>query len=83
MKLPMRSLFLKIFLWFWVTLIVTGIALVLTFTLEPRSVPSRWHATLTDTARYSGVIAVDEFEKGGARAASTYILQLEHETQRD
>jgi len=81
MKLPMRSLFLKIFLWFWVTLIVTGIALVLTFTLQPRSVPSRWHATLTDTARYSGAIAVDEFEKGSARAASTYIHQLEHETQ--
>jgi hypothetical protein len=31
MKLTMSSLFLKIFLWFWATVIATGIALVLTF----------------------------------------------------
>lgn len=30
----MRSLFLKIFVWFWATVIVTGIALILTFILE-------------------------------------------------
>ena len=81
MKFAMRSLFLKIFLWFWVTVIVTGVALVLTFILEPQSVPSRWRAALTDTARYSGVIAVEEFEKGGAPAAAAYIDRLEHETQ--
>ena len=75
----MRSLFLKIFLWFWATVIVTGIALVLTFILEPRSVPSRWHATLTDTARYSGMIAIEEVEVGGAPAASAYVERLERE----
>jgi two-component system sensor histidine kinase CpxA len=81
MKLTMRSLFLKIFLWFWATVIATGIALVLTFIFEPRSVPSRWHATLQDTARYSGVIAVDEAERGGAPAASAYIERIERETR--
>jgi two-component system, OmpR family, sensor histidine kinase CpxA len=75
----MRSLFLKIFLWFWSTVMVTGIALVLTFILEPRSVPSRWHATLTDTARYSGMVAVEEVEVGGAPAASAYVERLEDE----
>jgi two-component system, OmpR family, sensor histidine kinase CpxA len=75
----MRSLFLKIFLWFWSTVMVTGIALVLTFILEPRSVPSRWHATLTDTARYSGMVAVEEVEVGGAPAASAYVERLEGE----
>ena len=80
MKLPMSRLFLKIFLWFWATVIATGIALVLTFILEPHSVPSRWHASLTDTARSAGIIAVEEDETGGAPAASTYIERLESET---
>jgi two-component system sensor histidine kinase CpxA len=81
MKLTMRSLFLKIFLWFWATVIATGIALILTFILEPRSVPSRWHATLQDAARYSGAIAVEEAERGGPPAASAYIERFERETR--
>jgi two-component system sensor histidine kinase CpxA len=76
-----RSLFLKIFLWFWATVIATGVALILTFILEPRSVPSRWHATLEDAARYSGTIAVEEAERGGAPAASVYIAGFERETR--
>ena len=76
----MRSLFLKIFLWFWATVIVTGISLVLTFMLEPRSVPSRWHASLEDTARYAALVAVEEAEVGGAPRASAYIDRLESDT---
>jgi two-component system sensor histidine kinase CpxA len=81
MRLTIRSLFLKIFLWFWATVIATGIALILTFLLEPGSVPSRWHATLLDTARYSGAIAVEEAERGGVPAASAYIERIERETR--
>ncbi len=76
----MRSLFLKIFLWFWATVIATGIALILTFIFEPRGVPSRWHATLADTARYSGTIAVDTTEREGAIAASAYMGRMAQET---
>lgn len=79
MKPVMRSLFLKIFLWFWLTAFVTGIALVLTFFLGPRSVPSRWHASLTDMARSSAMIAVAELDRGGAPAASTYLERLNHD----
>jgi signal transduction histidine kinase len=42
----MRSLFLKIFLWFWGTLISTAVAfaaLVLTLGLRPGAPPTRWH----------------------------------------
>lgn len=78
----MRSLFLKIFFWFWATVIATGIALILTFILEPRSVPSQWHATLIDTARYSGMIAVETAERDGGAAASAYFERMEHETHR-
>ena len=80
MKLTMRSLFLKIFLWFWATVIVTGIVLVLTFIFEPRSVPSQWHATLMETAHSSGAIAVNEAERGGDSAAAAYIGRIEGET---
>lgn len=76
----MRSLFLKIFFWFWATVVATGVALVLTFIAEPRSVPSRWHATLTETARYSGTIAVETIEREGSGQASAYLGRLAHET---
>ncbi|MGC2638590.1 MAG: ATP-binding protein [Acidobacteriaceae bacterium] len=76
----MRSLFLKIFFWFWATVIATGIAFVLTFILEPRGVPSRWHTTLIDTARYSGSIAVETAEQQGAGSASAYLDRLAHQT---
>jgi len=76
----MRSLFLKIFLWFWATVIATGVALVLTFIMEPRSVPSRWHATLTDTARFSGTIAAETAERDGDASATAYLQQIAQST---
>jgi len=76
----MPNLFLKVFFWFWATVIVTGIALILTFILEPRSVPSRWHETLTETARYSGSIAVETAEREGPASASRYLARIEHDT---
>ncbi len=80
MKLTFRSLLLKIFLWFWATVIVTGIALVLTFILEPHGVPAQWHSTLAETARYSGTIAVETLEREGPSAASAYLDRLVHDT---
>jgi two-component system sensor histidine kinase CpxA len=76
----MSSLFLKIFLWFWATVIVTGVALILTFILEPRNVPSLWHAALTETARYSGLMAIEKLEVDGAPTASTYFERQENQT---
>jgi two-component system sensor histidine kinase CpxA len=72
----MRHLFLKIFLWFWATVILTGISLVLAWVFQPASVPSRWHAGFEDTARYFGTAAVGAFEQGGPSAASDYIHRL-------
>src|SRR5690348_12852007 len=81
MKLTIQSLFLKIFFWFWATAIVTGIALVITFIFGPGRVPSRWHSSLTDLARSSGMFALAELERGGAPAASSYIESVERDTQ--
>jgi two-component system sensor histidine kinase CpxA len=80
MRLPVGNLFLKIFLGFWATVIVTGIALVLTFLFEPRGVPSQWHAILVEVAHSSGAMAVNEAERGGHSAAAAYIDWMEGET---
>jgi two-component system sensor histidine kinase CpxA len=80
MKPFLPSLLIKIFAWFWATVIVTGIALVLTFILEPGGVPAQWHSTLERTAVYSGTIAVEAAEREGAPAAAAYISGLERET---
>lgn len=76
----MPRLFLKIFLWFWATVILTGISLVLAFFLQPQSVPSRWTAGFADTATYFGTAAADALNRGGVPAAARYIRQLSVDT---
>jgi two-component system sensor histidine kinase CpxA len=72
----MPRLFVKIFLSFWLTVVVIGISLVLAFMLQPANVPSKWHASLADTTRFFGTAAVRAFERGGAPAAVGYIHAL-------
>ena len=81
MKSRNGSLFLKIFLWFWATVIVTGIALVVTFILQPGRMSSRWHNSLTRAVDYSGAIAVEEAELLADHRwdRATTWLQLAHE----
>ena len=73
----MRSLFLKIFLWFWATAIVTGLALILSFVLQRGGIPDRWHAALSEAAAIYGRAAVGELERGGQPAIATYLDDLE------
>jgi hypothetical protein len=72
----MHSLFLKIFLWFWATAILTAVALILTFVLQPGGVPARWHMALSETARMYGRAAVGEMERGGTAAVADYLQDL-------
>jgi two-component system, OmpR family, sensor histidine kinase CpxA len=81
MRLPAQSLFFKIFLWFWATAIATAISLIITFIFGPGSVPAKWHSTLIETARSSGMLTIEEFAKGGAPAASDYLLRFERDTE--
>ena len=77
MILNTRSLFLKIFLWFWITVIATGIALVATWIiLQPKNVQSQIQTTLAGAAWASGTAAVDEFERQGPSAASAYLQEF-------
>lgn len=55
----MRSLFLKIFLWFWITLIGTAAAfasLVFTLRLGPEAPPTGWHVAWGAALLVSGAI---------------------------
>jgi two-component system sensor histidine kinase CpxA len=81
MTVRLPSLFLKIFLWFWATVIATGIALVITWILlQPKNLPSQSQTNLADTAWVSGAATVDELERQGAPAAAAYMAQLSHKT---
>jgi two-component system sensor histidine kinase CpxA len=80
MTLYIRSLFWKIFLWFWATVVVIALSLVATFFLDPGKTSSRWHESLTRTAHYSGTAAIEEAELHGAAAASVYMKDLEANT---
>jgi two-component system sensor histidine kinase CpxA len=81
MKFAVHSLFLKIFLWFWATIIATAIALILTFILVPRSAPLQWRMALIESARNPGMVAVEMVERDGIPAASAYINRMGRETQ--
>jgi two-component system, OmpR family, sensor histidine kinase CpxA len=70
-----NSLFWKIFLCFWATVIVIALSMVVTFILDPAN-SSRWHESLTRTARYSGAAAIEEAERHGAPVASAYLKDV-------
>jgi two-component system, OmpR family, sensor histidine kinase CpxA len=72
----MPRLFVRIFLSFWLTVVVIGISLVLAFMLQPANIPSKWHASLADTTRFFGTAAAGALERGGAPAAVAYIHAL-------
>lgn len=76
----MRSLFLRIFLWFWATVIVTGIALIVTLTIEPRSLPPRLSTAPGDLAHHWGMMAVQTAEREGIGSASIYLEKNASET---
>ena len=80
MRLRIRSLFWKIFLWFWATVIAIAIAMAVTFLLDPARASSRWHESLTRMARYSGTAVIQEAELHGAPAASSNLKVLANTT---
>lgn len=81
MRVRIQSLFLKIFLSFWATVIVTGVALVVTWILlQPKNAQSDLQTNLSDTAWVSGTSAVDVLEREGVSTASAYMERLRQKT---
>ena len=77
MKPP--RLFVKVFLWFWATVLLTGISVVIAFLLQAQSGRSHGREGLRDTAHYFGSAAVLALEQGGPSSASRYLDELSRE----
>ena len=73
----MRSLFLKIFLWFWVTMVVAGLSLVITWSMLPEVIISRWRASTSDAISFYAQTAAEEYDRYGATALNNYLQRLE------
>ena len=74
-----RSLLLKIFLWFWATVLITAIASAITFWIRAHSSPYQWHASLIEKARSSGESAIQIYEESGPVAAVKYLVLLKRD----
>lgn len=68
----MPRLFLKVFLWFWATVILVGIALVLSFVLSPKGSYLPWQ-----DARSTAREVIREMDRHGAGAAAHVLSRLE------
>jgi two-component system sensor histidine kinase CpxA len=72
----MSSLFLKIFLWFWMTVIAIGVALAVLWNIEAEGSPTRQSLTRDAAALYAAM-AVEAFESHGAADVARMHNELE------
>jgi two-component system sensor histidine kinase CpxA len=78
----MRSLFLKIFLWFWLTVVLVGVSLVITTLItraDSQTDAEGWKASVSFAVSGEANRAVDIYEKGGAAALSKHFEQMRKE----
>ena len=76
MKLPVRSLFLKIFIWFWLAMILVNVALFAAVALTRPTPTGRSWRDLTLVGPYAQKSA-EVFEQGGTAALSAYLRDTE------
>ncbi|HKR31839.1 MAG TPA: hypothetical protein VJT08_15260, partial [Terriglobales bacterium] len=69
----MRSIFLKIFLWFWLTMVLVALGFVFVWSLENDAAPSRQSLTADAVGLYASS-AAQAYEANG-RAAADHSLQ--------
>ena len=72
----MRSLFLKIFLWLWVTVLLIGVAIVITWSLQPEMLYTRWQALMADVLSTHAQNVAELVERQGPQAAGAYLQRL-------
>ena len=71
----MRSIFLKIFLWFWLTMVLIALSFAVALNLESEANPSRQSFTGNAVAMYAASVA-EVFEDHGAQAAEDFLRRL-------
>ena len=72
----MRSLFVKIFLWFWITQVLVALVLVFTWTLQPDVLLSRWRANMDEALTLYAKASADELDKRGPASLTDYFARL-------
>ena len=76
----MRSLFFKIFLWFWAAMALVGAALYLAVTsISPDPLPQAWREEAGNALAVHAATARDIYERDGDKALASYFLRLRHE----
>jgi len=74
----MRSLYFKIFLWFWLAMAGVGIAFVIsTATLQSTEAEARWRAFVASGLTLSGQSAIDAYRAGGSERLAEYFERME------
>jgi len=77
----MRSLFLKIFLLFWVTLVLVGAALVITWGIQPEVIVARWRGATSDALALYAQSAAEELDRYGLTALNNFFQRLQSTAQ--
>jgi two-component system sensor histidine kinase CpxA len=72
----MRSMFLKIFLWFWVTGVLVGFAAIVTLNLQPEIVVRRWRAAMGEAVSMYAQSSAEEYDRYGKGALENYLQRL-------
>jgi len=78
----MKSVFLKIFLWFWLTVVLVGVTLVITTLItssKSQTEAEGWKASVSFAVQGEASRAVDIYERGGATALKRHFEQMRAE----
>ncbi|MGA3209691.1 MAG: ATP-binding protein [Terriglobales bacterium] len=73
----MRSLFLRVFLSFWVAMVLVGLAMVVTFSMQRDVVVNRWRTGVGSAIGAYAQGAADEFEQHGPDSLVHFLQGLE------
>ncbi len=73
----MRSLFLKIFLIFWVTMVVVGAVLIYTWGIQPEVIVSRWRGATSDAVALYAQSAAEQLDRYGMVALNNFLQRLD------
>jgi two-component system, OmpR family, sensor histidine kinase CpxA len=73
----MRSLFLKIFLSFWIAGVLVSLGAVITWNLQPEVVVRRWRTAMGEAASLYAQGAAAEFEERGLQGVTNYLQRLD------
>jgi two-component system sensor histidine kinase CpxA len=77
----MTRLFLKIFLWFWATAILTGLTLLGVVMFQNRQIRPQDHEGLVDTVRYFGTAAANITQQQGSGSGTEYMRKLSQDVR--